>query len=221
MNSHQLSSSSAFGIRPSALPRRLAEFEGIHAGKTAWMFGKGPSFERFDLSTAGPLRMCVNETCYAVPDPTYLCALDRLNGYAHRIPRGIECVFHPARTVRDRFLCAVLPPPEIPVCIFEDTLSTIPLENPYHALQELHRGEGTAVAAIQILHIMRVARVVFVGFDGGGGYGREWFYRHRPEFDRAYGSIRAFVARLCAQWGIEADFSPSGGPCPHDDFFRP
>jgi len=42
-----------------------------HKGEQAWLFGKGPSLDAFDMGDAGELRATVNHACYAVPAPVY------------------------------------------------------------------------------------------------------------------------------------------------------
>src|SRR5262245_60432716 len=56
--------------------RTIAELLGLDAGCEAWIFGKGPSLDGFDMNMAGPLRICINESALVVPEPTYFFAHD-------------------------------------------------------------------------------------------------------------------------------------------------
>ena len=47
-----------------------------HIGETAWLFGKGPSLDQFEIRLAGPLRICINESLGRVLQLSYFFAHD-------------------------------------------------------------------------------------------------------------------------------------------------
>ena len=56
-NAHTSESSSE-----NKIDRRASDFHLQHDGQTAWIFGKGPGIDRFPMESAGPLRICINES---------------------------------------------------------------------------------------------------------------------------------------------------------------
>lgn len=157
----------------------LKSFRGVHAGDTAILFGKGPSFERWmdRPSALDAVRCCINETVTVVPDPVYHFANDPLDKWAEIIPPTLQATFQPSRLLHDRTIDPVAPAAG-DVCLFYDHHAVDPVvDDPLHqadACLTLGIGPSTAASAFQILRLMGFARLIVVGLDGVGGYVRDW-----------------------------------------------
>jgi hypothetical protein len=58
-----------------------------HKGEEAWLFTKGPSFDDFDMNTAGKLRIGVNNACEFVSDVVY-CVNLWADHHKLNVPKG-------------------------------------------------------------------------------------------------------------------------------------
>jgi hypothetical protein len=58
-----------------------------HKGEEAWLFTKGPSFDDFDMNTAGKLRITINQVCEHVEDALY-CVSFWKDGLRFNLPEG-------------------------------------------------------------------------------------------------------------------------------------
>lgn len=192
------------------MPRSLQDFLHKHDGQTAWVFGKGPSLDRFDMAEAGPLRCAINDVVQAVPGCVYCFANDSVRAWAH-VYQPHHILFQPARVLHDHPLSA-----GGLVCErigFDDDYGD---ERVFQTREQLARQlsirRGTLNSALQILHIMGVARIVAVGIDGGGDHatGVRWFTRKRNEHFRDYNAIRNQFLLGARQMGIALEFR--GGP---------
>lgn len=202
------------------MARTLTDFLNIHRGETAWMFGKGPSLDSFDMSQAGPLRCAINDVVKEVPGCRYCFANDSVAAWEHVYEPG-HVLFTPARTINDGFQRPVVPEkPE--TIVFADIHHDDRLSWSREMLAEhgLTIRRGTLGSALQILHIMGIAEIICVGIDGGGKHAaRQWHTRLRADHALDYNSIReSFItaARVLGIrikfWGVsEADESFSNG----------
>ena len=79
--------------------RTIAELLNQHAGEEAWLFGKGPSLDEFDMQTAGKLRISINESALVVPNAMYFFAHDEppIERVANRWPSDCRAVLQPVR----------------------------------------------------------------------------------------------------------------------------
>jgi hypothetical protein len=181
------------------MPRALRDFVGIHAGETAWLFGKGPTLDRFDMREAGPLRCAVNDVVRYVPECVYAFANDSIAPWVqHYAPPTV--LFQPGRTRRDHAWESPAPPCEL--VVFEDTPSQrLPSRNPRDLADCLEVRRGTIGSAVQILWIMGVSKICCVGIDGGGGRSsREWLTEMRNDHYADYNAIRdQFIAAATMQ----------------------
>lgn len=192
------------------MARTLLDFLHKHDGQTAWIFGKGPSLDRFDMDSAGPLRCAINDVVQAVPGCVYCFASDSVRAWKH-LYREQDILFQPDRALQDSFV-----PPGSVVCERVGYPDDYDDERIFLPRAELARGlairRGTLNSALQILHIMGVSRVVAVGIDGGQSHAgsQTWFTRLRNEHFRDYNSIRNQFILGARHMGIDLEFSGAG-----------
>ena len=185
----------------------LAPFLNRHAGETAWLFGKGPGLNTFDLSQAGPLRVAINDVAAHVPDVRYCFSNDGVANWRDIYAPG-PVLFQPVRalgefdsTKKDAVACEVV----TYRYDWDDEL----LFQPRERLAEcLAVRRGTLGSALQILHIMGVAKVVLVGIDGGNAHaeGYAWRTRLRREHWKDYNAIRDGAIDAAELLGITLHF---------------
>lgn len=62
-----------------------------------WIFGKGPSFDGFDFSTAGQFRIGINDAVYHIPDVFVACGTDQhiLQMYSNGLPNSVRYTMLP------------------------------------------------------------------------------------------------------------------------------
>jgi hypothetical protein len=84
-----------------ATVQTIGELLRSHPGAEAWIFGKGPSLDSFDVTQAGPLRICINESLTVVPSPMYFFAHDEvpIRRVADRWPDGCRAILQSERAV--------------------------------------------------------------------------------------------------------------------------
>jgi hypothetical protein len=169
-----------------------------HAGQTAWIFGKGPSLQFFDFSSAGKLRFAINDVIAHIPDCQYGFANDGVARWRDAYRPG-QTLFQPLRAMQefDSRNGAV----DCEVVTYEDTHNQHILSSRVddHA-QSLCIRPGTLGSALQIMRIMGIRTIHLVGFDGGGQHagGFAWRTRLRADHARDYDQIKA-AAIISAQ----------------------
>ncbi len=184
----------------------LIPFLNRHAGETAWLFGKGPSLSTFDFTTAGPLRVAINDVIAHVPACVYGFSNDGVGRWRDVYQPG-QIVFQPLRCMgeydsRHGGIAA-------DVVVFEDGYDDLRL---FHPREELARAltirRGTLGSALQILHIMGVRQVHLVGIDGGRAHapGFDWRTRLRAEHGAEYSAIRNEAIDAARLMGITLTF---------------
>lgn len=192
---------------PRTHPMTLADFIDRHAGETAWLFGKGPSFSTFDFKTAGPLRVAINDVIAHVPDCRYGFANDGVAKWRDVYQTG-QILFQPRRclheydsTANGAVDCMVVTYADEP----EDRNMALP---PDQLAQCLSIRRGTLGSALQILRIMGVNTVHMVGIDGGGTHadGIEWKTRLRHDHAKDYNAIRSAAIDAAYIMGMTLKF---------------
>lgn len=185
----------------------LADYLNKHAGETAWIFGKGPSFSTFDFKTAGPLRCAINDVIAHVPDCKYGFANDGVAKWADVYCEG-QTLFQPRRcmheydsTRTDAVACDVV--------LFDDDSDDRRLASSREELSKIMAiRRGTLGSALQILHVMGVRSVHMVGIDGGQAHaeGYQWRTRLRQEHAKDYNAIRSAAIDAAFIMGIALRF---------------
>jgi len=131
-------------------------FMGQHSGQPVYLFGKGPSLDRFVFSQSpnqDTLRACLNETVHLVPSPHYVFFVDACVGQAMKLPRQCSAVVPPAIQ-------------HLPLCKSELNQRRIL----FHWTPEwVVPGYATAAIALVVLAMWGVKDVTLVGFDGYDG----------------------------------------------------
>lgn len=154
--------------------RNIAELLGRHANEEAWIFGKGPSLDSFDVETAGSLRICINESVLQVPGARYFFAHDE-NPIRHSATRWPAVCLAILQPVRATFAvsCGI---PEDLIRTYtkcERQLDTLDWSAEtiakHHSLLGL---TGTVHSALHFCRLIGACSIVFVGMDGRGGYAR-------------------------------------------------
>lgn len=190
--------------------RTLKDFLFKHTGETAWVFGKGPSLDRFNLDDAGPLRCAINEVIQYIPDCPYGFACDSVIDWQDVYKPG-HVLFQPRRVFGAGYKAA---DPDCERIFFDDAHGDdrILWTREQLANDGLAIKRGTLGSTLQILHIMGVSKIVAVGIDGGQQHAaREWRTRIRNEHFRDYNTIRAQFILGCHLLGIELEFPNLGG----------
>ena len=152
--------------------KKVGELLLRHRGETAWLFGKGPSLDTFDMARAGSLRVCINESALCVPAPSYFFAHDEAPIQRVAAERSSPCTAI-LETSRARFAEKCGWGKENIFVYEKRRLDQKLLSMPPQALAATHAlygNSGTVHSAIHFCHLVGVVEVVMVGFDGGGGY---------------------------------------------------
>lgn len=194
---------------PPALssPMVLSDFINRHAGETAWLFGKGPSFSTFDFKTAGPLRVAINDVIAHVPDCKYGFSNDGVEKWRDCY-RPEHVLFQPSRCLHE-FDSTAPGAVACKVVTYRDDSEDRRLGHTREQLAEcMAIRRGTLGSAIQILHIMGVRAIHMVGIDGGGTHadGIEWRTRLRHDHHRDYNAIRSAAIDAAHIMGITLKF---------------
>ena len=150
----------------------IAALLGKHLGEEAWIFGKGPSLDKFDMATAGPLRICINESALIVPEPRYFFGHDEppIQRVAAQWPSACRAILQPVRARYD----ATRGIPTESIFTYEkrerevDVLDWSPEKIAREAC--LLGLTGTVHSALHFCRLIGVTVITFVGMDGGGGY---------------------------------------------------
>lgn len=183
----------------------LAPFLNKHAGETAWLFGKGPSFSNFDFSTAGPLRVAINDVADHVPDCVYCFANDGVERWCDAYREG-QILFQPERALAEFDSRGAI---DCDVVTYEDVYEDDRMAMGRQALAE-HPAirRGTLGSALQILHVMGVGEIHLVGIDGGGSHapGIKWRTRLRNDHRKDYNAIRNAAIDAADLMGLTLHF---------------
>jgi hypothetical protein len=184
---------------------QLKDFLNRHAGETAWVFGKGPTLNSFDMRQAGPLRCAVNDVVARVPDCTYAFANDSVAAWQD-VYEPHHTLFTPRRTLKDWFLQPVVP--ACNVVVFDDCYNDglIPDAPPEQLAESLAIRRGTLGSLVQILWIMGVRDIITVGIDGGQAHADgQWRTRLRNDHWKDYNAIRDQFITTCDLYGIKLE----------------
>ncbi len=154
--------------------RTIAHLLGKHNGAEAWIFGKGPGLDKFDVNTAGPLRICINESLLIVPAARYFFAHDEapIERVAAQWPKACHAILQPVRA--DYAAARGIPADEI--FTYEKREGQLdvldwPAEQIARAASLLGL-TGTVHSALHFCRLIGACSVVFVGMDGGPAYAR-------------------------------------------------
>lgn len=188
------------------MPRELKDFLNLHAGETAWLFGKGPSLDRFDMRKAGKLRVAINDVVKEVPGCRYGFANDSVAPWRH-VYRPEHVLFQPLRVAHDIHAAQV--EVDCERIWYPDDRESDRLG--WSAEQLAHQGlcirRGTLGSAGQILYVMGVRQIVCVGIDGGGRHAdRKWNTELRHDHAIDYNAIRDAFITACLIQGIAVTF---------------
>lgn len=152
----------------------ISELLFAHRDEVAWIFGKGPSLDAFDMRTVGDLRICINESLLAVDRPTYFFAHDEtpIKRVSGRWPEGCRAILQPVRAE----YAAQQGLPDGSIYTYtkrhEDkrVLGYAPEKTAEEAV--LYGQSGTVHSALHFCRLIGASAVRLVGFDGKGGYAR-------------------------------------------------
>jgi len=187
--------------------RELVEFVDLHAGETAWLFGKGPSLDKFRFADAGPLRVGINDLVGVVPDCMYGFSNDQITRWEDVYSPG-QVLFQPYRTTKD-----YTPAADCDLCVYRDD-PHVPLVRSKAAMADcLQVRDGTLGSAMQVLYLMGVREIVAVGIDGGNSHaGRnKWRTSLKNEHYRDYNLIKHQFIEGCRKLGISLKFFREDG----------
>lgn len=185
----------------------LKDYTGAHEGATAWVFGKGPSLATFEMDTAGPLRLAINDVIAHIPGATYGFANDGVGRWADAYKPG-QVLFQPSRCLHEydstrpgAVACKVV--------TFVDDYAEERLALPPAELAEcLDIRRGTLGSLLQIAYIMGIKSMHLVGVDGGNTHapGFVWKTRLRAQHYKDYNSIRSGAIETADLLGITLHF---------------
>jgi len=169
----------------------LSDYINLHAGETAWLFGKGQSFSQFDFKNAGKIRAAINDVIQYVPDCLYGFANDGVAKWSdvykphHTLFQPLRCLHEYDSTKPEAVNCKV-------VTFHDDSEDRRLLSSREEMAEVMAIRRGTLGSALQILHLMGIKTVHMVGFDGGGHHasGYEWRTRLRHDHAKDYDAIK-------------------------------
>ena len=154
--------------------RSIAELLGRHNGAEAWIFGKGSSLDDFDISTASPLRICINESLLVVSEASYFFAHDEvpIQRVAPYWPSGCCAILQP---VRGNYAVSRGIPSDA-IFTYEKRERQLDVLNwPAERIAReasLLGLTGTVHSALHFCRLIGAVSVVFVGMDAGPAYAR-------------------------------------------------
>jgi len=154
--------------------KSISETHNRHQGQTAWIFGKGPGLDDFNMDKAGPLRMCINESVLVVNQPTYFFAHDTspIQRAIGNWQEGCNAILQPVRAqaAHNHGL------PENSIYTYEKRQgdqSVLDWTSDQIAEYGVLYGQsGTVHSAIHFCKLIGATHVNMVGFDGNGGYAK-------------------------------------------------
>jgi hypothetical protein len=178
-----------------------------HERQQAWIFGKGPGLDRFDMSTAGQLRICINESIVKVPKPTYFFAHDELpiERVASNWPLSCRAILEESRAK----LAARCGIPEELIFVYtkcEGDWSVLQWSAAQIAKHNVLLGlTGTVHSAVHFCRLIGVTDLEFVGMDGKGGYAAS-IGLAPPLGGGRHDLIRRHTQKMVMQLGFDARF---------------
>jgi hypothetical protein len=152
--------------------RWIDDFALRHVGETAWVFGKGPGLENFDFTSAGALRICINEALLLVPAATYFFAHDErpIEHVAPTWPEDCWAISEPKRAI----FAAESGIPVARIAAYHKRQRNDALlhcDSEQVAQQRgLYGHSGTIHSALHFCFLIGVVKVILVGCEGSGGY---------------------------------------------------
>lgn len=206
--------------------KTIGELAYKHRGETAWLFGKGPSLDHFDLSQAGPLRICINESALIVDDPTFFFAHDEtpIKNVSGEFSHDCVAVLEISRAR----LAEKLGIPKNNIYLYQkepilffDSLASI---NEIAASSSLVGANGTAHSAIHFCKLIGVKCVKLIGFEGEGPYAPS-LNMEVPLGGGRHAQIRSESICLLEMAGLEFEFLDGTGsssverPFGYDDLY--
>lgn len=203
------------------MPLSIAEAAALTYGRTeAWMFGKGPSFERVEWPRVGSLRIGINEVANVVP----LC----LFGFTNHDFRDIYDPSKPVVWVTPAAVEArpeetdLRPLPRHPITSIPDGAAWAPFWPSRGSLDDfkqqhgqdwlsmgrLQQRAGSPVPAVHFLCLAGVKRIHLWGFDGGTAHGRQWQSPNPEGFFKGigislYDITLEWMERIAGSYGLE------------------
>lgn len=185
----------------------ISEHARSFSGSSAWLFGKGPSLDTFDMQRAGNLRICINESLIRVPNPTYFFAHDEkpIQRVATDWPAGCTGVLE---TSRAQFAVSCGVPSDDLICYDKHQLSAGESLEQFLNLpgrKTLVGISGTVHSAIHFCKLIGVAHISLVGFDGAGDYAPS-LNLAMPVGGGQHDRIRKDSIRLMDALGLEYEF---------------
>ena len=124
------------------------------------------------MKTAGPLRICINESCCLVDNPTFFFAHDEIpiKRVAENWNPGCRAILEPDRA---RFAVSCGIPVQRVHSYIKRTMNEFHSVNDAHEIVETNSligMTGTVHSAIHFCRLIGVGSVKMVGFEGIGGY---------------------------------------------------
>jgi hypothetical protein len=185
----------------------IGELLRSHHGEEAWIFGKGPSIDAFDMREAGPLRICINESLLVVPSPKYFFAHDEvpIRRVADSWPEGCRAILQPERTAY-ALACGI---PDSAIWAYSKSERDVDVLD-WSAEQIAQTScllglTGTVHSALHFCRLIGACAVVFVGMDGSGGYARS-IGLSPPAGGGQHDRIRRDSIKVAERLGLEFHF---------------
>lgn len=146
-----------------------------HRGQRAWLFGKGPSLDVFPFEDSGALRICVNESLRAVPQPSYFFAHDEgpIRNVAEDWPDGCNAILQMPRAILAE-QCGI---PERSIFVYDKRYCDNGVRDmeaeaiAWHG--SLYGNSGNVHSAVHFCRLIGATGIIMVGFDGSGGYAKK------------------------------------------------
>jgi hypothetical protein len=189
---------------PPVLSNTLADLANVHPGETAWLFGKGPSFERVDWDCVHGVTIGINDVGLVIPACDYLVASDPIKPW-------LDKYLAEGRSIQPDMIWVLPTHIEVPAAIDPHQVVRW-VTQPYHehplewdvetivARNGLLMRGGTAVTAAHLCRLMGICHIVTAGIDGGPGHGRKWWID--PAAGGTYSAIKFDYLETCKSLGI-------------------
>ena len=188
--------------------KSLKSLKHRHQLETAWIFGKGPGLDQFDMSLVGPLRICINESLNLVDNPTFFFAHDEIPIRRVAANWNKECcaILEPERA-KFAVDCGI-PPQQIYSYLKRsrgdfDSLTDVQEVVESNSLLGM---TGTVHSAIHFCKLLGVKSVKLIGFEGRGGYASRL---NVPGGGGRHELIRNDSVRLLQMLGLDFEFLDS------------
>lgn len=178
----------------------LSSLLNCHKGETAWVFGKGPSFDSYDDSKVGSLRLCINHTVLFVRNPMYFFAGDSGIVKEISVPLGCKAVLEPAKAVLARLKgCR-------DIVVFnkgqdERRLLFYSAEE-IASFGKLFGKYGTVHMCLHFCKLIGASFVELIGIDGGSGYTKKV-----KGYNQDYTLSRDYCVEMLELLGLQYHFA--------------